>query len=419
MKWGNIIYTGRNTINIGDVLLLLTVNHIYELMGIKQHEIIRINYGELGKYDGEAVILPIVSAFMGYHDGRHITCYSDKIIPVFLSLNIYTTVLNEEDVEYLKKYGPIGCRDWQTYETMCKYNISAYLNGCLSITMKFREVNERKYQNILCVDVPSELESFIPLDYRNDIKHCSQILSMEGVQRDCVEQLVYKQYLSYLEDARLVITSRLHCAIPCMMAGIPVVFAGKEFVYRFSWMEKYIRFYSQDEYSSIDWTGESSVNHELYGIRDDMIRFVISRLLYSKSYWEYNLKMPTVFCKLRNYKVYALEKIKEDIDNKVGDLSHDGLRIAIWGMGQISDIIYDYIVNKYETSVFIGMFDRKISGEYGGVKIQDPAKLYESECNLVIITPITIVGEEKEKIRKNFESIHKENIFVTDYLEIK
>lgn len=34
MRFGNLLYTGKSAINLGDVLMPLTVNHLYEKMGV-------------------------------------------------------------------------------------------------------------------------------------------------------------------------------------------------------------------------------------------------------------------------------------------------------------------------------------------------------------------------------------------------
>lgn len=412
MKYANIEYTGRNYINMGDVLLTLAVDHLYELMGIDGKSVVKINYKNLSDYNGEEVLLPIASAFMGYHDGKHITCFSSKIVPLFLSFNIMATTLNEDDILYLKKFSPIGCRDRHTYETMRKYSIPAYVNGCLTITMDFKEKKRRKNEKALWVDVPQDLEPYIPEQYKINRKVYSQIRSLKGINNNEISQKVYNAYLTYFEEAKIVITSRLHCAIPCIMAGIPVVFAGKDFDYRFSWMERYIRFYDKNEYDLIDWNPD--INASLFSVRDDMKRFSIERIKYTMHQLEYAERMTEkIFLGQRKYKIGALEWVKCEIE-KLYEKT-DEYDYAIWGMGQFADLVYSYVTKVFSKAHFLGLCDSNITGVYQGITIKKPEEIFRKRNLLVVVAATTIAGEEKKAFEEKFERNKSRGIFLSDY----
>lgn len=381
--------------------------------------VIRINYNDLGSYYGEKVLLPIISAFVGYHDGKHITCFSPDIIPVFLSFNIIATSLNDEDVAYLKRYAPIGCRDWHTYNTMRKYDIPAYVNGCMTITMEFQEKEKRRGNDIVLVDVPEELEPYIPLEYRKEKKVFSQIRTVKSI--DGTEDWVYQCYLEYIRDAKLVITSRLHCAIPCIMAGIPVVFAGGAYDYRFSWLENYIKFYSEDEYDKIDW--HPSVNRSLLPVKKEMERFAVERLIYTKRYIEYAFQMSnTVFKKSRDYQIRVFDNLIEAIEQKIQEMIFRGkdiIKFSIWGMSQLSDMIYEYMNARHKECIFAGMFDNKVEDVYKNIPIRKSDEIFHSKIDLIIVIPATIAGEEKEKYKEKLRRSNISYIFGTDCSIVK
>lgn len=76
-----------------------------------------------------------------------------------------------------------------------------------------------------------------------------------GGERIYKFRLIQRHYYSRLRDeATLVITSRLHCAVPCIAMGIPVILVKNSFDERFSWVDKYIPFYTPDKYKDIDWS---------------------------------------------------------------------------------------------------------------------------------------------------------------------
>lgn len=410
MKYGIIYYTGRKNVNLGDVLFALTIKNLYEDMKIAEEKIIRIPYDCLGSYDGEEVLLPINSAMMGYHDGHHITCFADAIKPLFLSLNILSPVLNEDDVAYLRTYAPIGCRDYHTYSVMCDHGIPAYINGCSVLTMNFREHVPRKGKYVLCVDVPPELEPYIPSEYNATRKDFSQIRCMEN--KENIEEEVYDAYLEYIENAKLIITSRLHCALPMLVAGIPVIFVGKSFNYRFSWLENKIRFYSEDEYSQIDWN--PSINHEISAIGDEMRIFLMERIRYSYDYYRYSVRMKNeIFVKQREYFVGHMDATFRTIA-KIAQLYNRKLCYLIFGGGQQADMVFDHMTRNYPMSCCAGLLDNRVEGTWHGIEIRKLKDMFPANFDLLIVTVINLDDLLREKLLKACENAQKAVIFTVD-----
>ena len=67
MKYGILEYKNPNVINIGGGMQILSILNLYEHMGVKKEEIIRINYFDLQTYEGEEVVLPVSFPFYGYN----------------------------------------------------------------------------------------------------------------------------------------------------------------------------------------------------------------------------------------------------------------------------------------------------------------------------------------------------------------
>jgi hypothetical protein len=71
--------------------------------------------------------------------------------------------------------------------------------------------------------------------------------------------------------AKLVITTRLHCALPCLALGTPVVFLHERYAEdrRFDGLREYLRGYGPDAQSAdIDW--ENPRPTDISGIREQL-----------------------------------------------------------------------------------------------------------------------------------------------------
>lgn len=101
--------------------------------------------------------------------------------------------------------------------------INAFYSKCLTLTFPKRSSEHKDGWNIL-VDA-----QHLPIP--NHILEESMSVSHK-VPNNLPEKVkfIYARYLPnlYKENAKLMITTRLHCALPCIAMGIPVVFFGDE-----------------------------------------------------------------------------------------------------------------------------------------------------------------------------------------------
>lgn len=153
-----------------------------------------------------------------------------SIVPVFYSFhldkNYESVVCSEEGVKYLKKHAPIGCRDIGTMNILKKYGIDAFYSGCLTLTLPKRKVRgDHSPGKVFIVGVKKELESIIPKSIKKDAVRVNQAkLQLPNISCDIRRKMAQEVLDGYAKDARLVITSKIHCAMPCLAMGIPVVF---------------------------------------------------------------------------------------------------------------------------------------------------------------------------------------------------
>ena len=188
---------------------------------------------------------------------------SENINPIFLSFHLNPTskkkMLTETGINYLKKFQPIGCRDTYTQKILSNCGIETYFSACLTLTLKrynFVPKNTKR-QGILVI---SPMERLISKNFgesgfslrtvlnkiknlkknRQYLKAMKRLNSFLSKQKDPVyfkSQLLDPKKFSekdrsnfaieQLKDiakAKLVITSRIHSALPAVAFETPVLF---------------------------------------------------------------------------------------------------------------------------------------------------------------------------------------------------
>lgn len=271
----------NSTTNIGDYIQALASFQYYpRLDGFVDRE-------NLSNYDGDECKIIMNGWYMHRPNNWP---PSPKILPLFVAFHINSFVSKElttkESLEYLHKYEPIGCRDTWTTELLKNNGIDSYFSGCMTLTLGKKYCNSQKEQVAYIVDpiIPCKLslmtamKSFLYFvqyptkvikllrkknlfaisgksQFKGKIKKFIKtaiyyklyskimtddlILSAEYVSH---ESTYYKNSLRSDEErlkeaeklimmyakAQLVLTSRIHCALPCLGIETPVIFLQKK-----------------------------------------------------------------------------------------------------------------------------------------------------------------------------------------------
>lgn len=149
-----------------------------------------------------------------------------NLLPVYVGFHLGAHahhVLDDHAVTAsLRASGPIGCRDEATASMLHDAGVEAFVSGCLTTTFPQRMEHPVDGEVFLVdttgVPLPEDLRG--PDSVR--VTHQgAPWWSQEAKRRMALDVLA-----TYRERARLVITTRLHCALPCVAMGIPVVFVG-------------------------------------------------------------------------------------------------------------------------------------------------------------------------------------------------
>lgn len=127
--------------------------------------------------------------------------------------------------EYLKAYGPVGCRDYFTMERLQELGIDAFFTGCVTMTIEKQPETPDKGTYICLVDLDPKVE-----------KKMKEILEPSGIEvrvmthnreRDMNmswedRKKIVTDYLTTYQNAKCVVTKRLHCSLPCLALETPV-----------------------------------------------------------------------------------------------------------------------------------------------------------------------------------------------------
>ena len=173
----------------------------------------------------------------GWFSHRPMDCFpvSRNILPLYFGFhvtncnNTWSYLLGSaECMEQFRSFGPVGCRDQYTAMKLREAGIDTFYSKCLTLTFPRRLSKPSRGWNVI-VDVPIALPPFIE-DRSIRISHAvSSHLSESSKRRHAQDLLAF-----YRDNAAQVITTRLHCALPCLSMGIPVIFLGSNLDYRTS-----------------------------------------------------------------------------------------------------------------------------------------------------------------------------------------
>lgn len=410
MKYGIIVYKGNhgNTVkrqgkalfNLGDCMQMLAIRRIYkEEMGISDEDIVEIDFHDLHDYDGEYVVLPINLFFFGCGDKRK-TWFpaSPKIIPVFIGVHFDTTFFTEEQVQYLRQWAPIGCRDYFTLQNMRRHHIPAYLFGCVTATFPQREQTPQNGR-VFLVDVPESLLPYIPDALRERSETITQEWEEEfstdlfpRMYRD-TERLLQR----YKEEAALIVTSRLHCASPCMALGIPTILVAKERSSRFAWIEKALHIYLPEEYPAIDWDPKAPDYAEQ---KRRMVSLVVQRLRQAFDHWE-------AVCGLSEYWEASVDprNYRDPLDRFFEKLpsifQKEEQPYILWGLTCHADEIYQHIKQQYPQARLVAVVDEYENKPFYGMRPVRSDAIRQFPGVPLIITPTSAKRYVEERASRD------------------
>ena len=127
--------------------------------------------------------------------------------------------------DYLNAYGPVGCRDMFTLHHLQELGINAYFSGCITLTLPQMPEKPDKGQYICVVDTVKKVREKLhkELDGKIEVRDISQLRKRDEALSWEERKEMVKELLTTYQNARCVVTRRLHCALPCLAMGVPVL----------------------------------------------------------------------------------------------------------------------------------------------------------------------------------------------------
>jgi len=150
---------------------------------------------------------------------------SPSLVPLLISFHLspgapQETLLREPNLSYLKKFGPVGARDLPTFRALEKAGVPSWFSGCLTLTLERPNV-ERDPALVVLNDIPPQFVQTVAAKTKKRVELTTH-LGKPGVSQSERFDMAEKLLETYAR-ASCVITSRLHCALPCLAMGTPVL----------------------------------------------------------------------------------------------------------------------------------------------------------------------------------------------------
>lgn len=269
MKNGLMLVGTFKSINIGDYIQAVAAEQFFD------HIDTYIERERLDEYQGEPVKMIMNGWYM--HEPKHWPPAKD-INPLFVAFHINSLakdrLLAPESINYLKKYEPIGCRDLGTVDLLKSKGIDAYFSACMTLTLGYKYKTDKKSGKCYFVDPFYILHSN---DYATIIRNLIELpfcfSSVKKIQKKMGRSSSFKDLLALVSyyreykkifnkkllleadyihhestdfhmkfptnedklnyaktlvkkyaEASLVVTSRIHCALPCLGLETPVIY---------------------------------------------------------------------------------------------------------------------------------------------------------------------------------------------------
>lgn len=247
------IYIKRNWINLGDYVQSTAAKQFLPSVDAF------IPRDHMNAYQGDPVKM-IMNAW--YMDLPENFPPAESINPLYVSIHINSTIVDKiftpESIAHFKKFQPVGCRDFYTRDLLISKGIDAYYSGCMTLTLGQTYKRDNVTDDVYFIDVMYDSMTLPELmrqplrfgkrllngrafefAHRNKVlkKHFdADLLKNAKFETQIIPYISAEEgfkladdFLRRLANAKLVVTSRIHTALPCLAMGTPVIFVNGGF----------------------------------------------------------------------------------------------------------------------------------------------------------------------------------------------
>ncbi|MFT3952367.1 MAG: polysaccharide pyruvyl transferase family protein [Oscillospiraceae bacterium] len=262
MKYGVLMH--KNTQNIGDDIQTFSAANLLPSI---DYFVNRETFDTF-KTDHNEPVAVVMSAWYMWHKWNFPP--SRQIVPLYVGMHysdhaianqdgspIKTEFLTGLGGEYLNANGPVGCRDMFTLNNFKDIGINAYFSGCITLALPKMPVVKSEKEYICVVDIDANL-----------VQKTRERLEGTGIEvREIAHRCDYRDsdasweerqkavtdLLTIYQNAKCVVTRRLHCALPCLAMGVPVAVINRKIpdsLMRFEPYDQWLHVYTKEEYLS-------------------------------------------------------------------------------------------------------------------------------------------------------------------------
>ena len=147
--------------------------------------------------------------------------FHPNLRPILLSVFVrYPEMLTAEAIAYLKKYGPVGCRDWQSVAVLRAVGVPAFFSGCLTTTV----------DTLFPAPPADHRAGTLRVDWMKDNKGPKKKQTVTAIRDKSFPEnleLARNWVADYAYKYEQVLTSRLHANLPARSVGANVEFEPK------------------------------------------------------------------------------------------------------------------------------------------------------------------------------------------------
>jgi hypothetical protein len=223
-KFGLLVYD--NTGNLGDEIQSIAARSFLPSV---DYSIGREALNNFSSSTGEKVAIILNGWFLHHPENWP---PSESLWPLLISFHVTNwrgrgiglcakdVLVTEPVVKYLRGYAPVGARDVHTLDLLRKAGVETYLSGCLTMTLA-RPAVARDEGVVVLNDVPDAVAKYVR---QRTGKRIVTTQHRTYWERDTQKRFAEAgRLLELYARASCVITNRLHCALPCLAYGTPVL----------------------------------------------------------------------------------------------------------------------------------------------------------------------------------------------------
>lgn len=234
-----IAILGYDTYNIGDDIQSFVCSTLvkpdYMVIRDDYEKIYNFDNGEIIKNLDEEVVLIMNGWFMQRQHPKGVYSFNQikfpiknsKIRPFYISTCLAKPakeLLEKDKLEDYKKNQPFFSRDRNTSNILNKLGVKSEFFGCLTQTLSIEKVGENKEYQDKYSDKIFYVDCAGPRDKSSlHLSHLDRSL----ISTNPIERLkLARKRMQMYRYAKKIVTSRLHCFLPCRAMGLNVEYVG-------------------------------------------------------------------------------------------------------------------------------------------------------------------------------------------------